>query len=60
MKDGGGRVSDEDLDPEILSLDTQGGVSVDRERVEDPNRTISAGNWLVQVGKRRFARVNLA
>jgi tyrosyl-tRNA synthetase len=38
----------------------QGGVSVDGERVSDPNLTLSAGRTLViQVGKRRFARVTL-
>ncbi len=38
----------------------QGGVSVDDERVEDPDHRLAAGRTvLVQVGKRRFARVRL-
>ena len=38
----------------------QGGVSVDRERVDDPDRRLAAGtSVLLQVGKRRFARVRL-
>lgn len=39
----------------------QGGVSVDGERVTDPNQILSPGRTIViQVGKRRFARVTLA
>lgn len=39
----------------------QGGVSVDGERVTDPNRILSPGKTIIiQVGKRRFARVTLA
>jgi len=39
----------------------QGGVSVDGERVADPNLSLAAGRTaVVQVGKRRFARVTLA
>ncbi|HYO45505.1 MAG TPA: tyrosine--tRNA ligase [Gemmatimonadota bacterium] len=38
----------------------QGGVSLDGERVRDPNLALSAGRTaLIQVGKRRFARVTL-
>jgi tyrosyl-tRNA synthetase len=38
----------------------QGGVSVDGERVADPNLVLSAGRTaVIQVGKRRFARVTL-
>ncbi|MGH7566256.1 MAG: tyrosine--tRNA ligase [Gemmatimonadota bacterium] len=38
----------------------QGGVSLDGERVADPNLTLSAGRTaILQVGKRRFARVTL-
>jgi len=38
----------------------QGGVSMDGERVADPGRTLAAGSTTVlQVGKRRFARVTL-
>jgi tyrosyl-tRNA synthetase len=45
---------------EARRLVQQGGVSVDRERVEEPNRPILTGEWLIRVGKRRFARVSLA
>jgi tyrosyl-tRNA synthetase len=38
----------------------QGGVSMDGERVIDPSLPLHAGRTaLVQVGKRRFARVTL-
>jgi tyrosyl-tRNA synthetase len=38
----------------------QGGVSQDGERVADPSRMLAAGSTAVlQVGKRRFARVTL-
>ncbi|MGH7551210.1 MAG: tyrosine--tRNA ligase [Gemmatimonadota bacterium] len=38
----------------------QGGVSVDRDRIDDPDRRLPAGTIvLLQVGKRRFARVRL-
>jgi tyrosyl-tRNA synthetase len=38
----------------------QGGVRIDGERVEDKAMKVSAGTYVVQVGKRRFARVTLA
>nr|MBA3585614.1 tyrosine--tRNA ligase [Gemmatimonadota bacterium] len=38
----------------------QGGVSVDQERIEDPALRLAAGRTaVIQVGKRRFARVRL-
>ena len=37
----------------------QGGVRVDSQRVEDKNLELSAGTYVVQVGKRKFARVTL-
>ena len=37
----------------------QGGVKVDGERVEDRALKLPAGTYVVQVGKRRFARVTL-
>ncbi|HUG89017.1 MAG TPA: tyrosine--tRNA ligase, partial [Actinomycetota bacterium] len=41
-------------------LVAQGGVSVDGERVEDPRVVLAVGRTVVlQVGKRRFARVTL-
>ncbi|AJC21124.1 tyrosine--tRNA ligase [Pandoraea pulmonicola] len=38
----------------------QGGVRVDGEAVTDKGAKIEAGTYVVQVGKRRFARVTLA
>ncbi|WP_087689318.1 MULTISPECIES: tyrosine--tRNA ligase [unclassified Pandoraea] len=38
----------------------QGGVRVDGEVVSDKGAKIDAGTYVVQVGKRRFARVTLA
>lgn len=37
----------------------QGAVKIDGERVEDRNRRLDAGTWVVQVGKRRFTRIIL-
>jgi tyrosyl-tRNA synthetase len=44
---------------EARRLVSQGAVSIDRERTDDPNRVFAAGESLVQVGKRRFARVRV-
>jgi len=45
---------------EGLRLVQQGGVRVDNQRVEDKTVTLAAGaTYLIQVGKRRFARVTL-
>ena len=38
----------------------QGAVKVDGERVTDRDRVLDAGTYVVQVGKRRFARVTVA
>ncbi|QHE91091.1 tyrosine--tRNA ligase [Pandoraea fibrosis] len=38
----------------------QGGVRIDGETVSDKGAKIDAGTYVVQVGKRRFARVTLA
>jgi tyrosyl-tRNA synthetase len=38
----------------------QGGVRIDGERVSDKGLQLPAGSYVVQVGKRRFARVTLA
>lgn len=38
---------------------TQGGVRVDGTRIEDRGVELAAGSYVVQVGKRRFARVTL-
>ena len=37
----------------------QGGVRVNGDRVEDKSLQLAAGTYVVQVGKRKFARVNL-
>lgn len=45
---------------EARRLIQQGGVSVDNSKVTDINAELAAGNeYLVQVGKRKFARVRL-
>ena len=38
----------------------QGGVRIDGARVEDKALKVEAGTYVVQVGKRRFARVTLS
>jgi tyrosyl-tRNA synthetase len=45
---------------EARRLVQQGAVSIDRERCEDPTRVLEPGEFLIQVGKRRFARVRLS
>jgi len=45
---------------EARRLAQQGGVSIDQERVGDPTALVEAGDRIVQVGKRRFARVRIA
>jgi tyrosyl-tRNA synthetase len=37
----------------------QGGVRIDGGRIEDRALKLSAGTYVVQVGKRRFARVTV-
>lgn len=45
---------------EAMRMLKQGAVKLDGERVEDKSRVFMAGNeHLIQVGKRRFARVSL-
>ena len=45
---------------EALRLLDQGGIRVDGEKVTDRNRTVAKGSTVVvQVGKRRFARVHV-
>jgi tyrosyl-tRNA synthetase len=44
---------------EARRLVQQGAVSVDTERQEDPTQAFEAGEMLVQVGKRRFARIQI-
>ncbi|MCY1248574.1 Tyrosine--tRNA ligase [compost metagenome] len=38
----------------------QGGVKIDGATVSDKATRVAAGTYVVQVGKRRFARVTLA
>jgi len=40
-------------------LVAQGGVRVDETRIGDPSYCVAAGSHLLQVGKRRFARVQI-
>lgn len=42
---------------EARRLVQQGGVSVDREKQSDPTALFPAGSQLIQVGKRRYAKV---
>jgi tyrosyl-tRNA synthetase len=44
---------------EALRLVEQGGVRIDGAAVEDRVAKIGAGTFVVQVGKRKFARVRL-
>jgi tyrosyl-tRNA synthetase len=37
----------------------QGGVKVDGEKVTDRNARVGAGTFVVQVGKRKWARVTV-
>ncbi len=39
---------------------TQGGVRIDGTRIEDRGLELAAGTYVVQIGKRRFARVTLS
>ncbi len=45
---------------EARRLIQQGGVRLDRERVEETEARVAAGEHLLQVGKRRFARVRVS
>lgn len=45
---------------EALRLVDQGGVKVDGATVSDKSLKLEAGTYVVQVGKRKFARVTLA
>jgi tyrosyl-tRNA synthetase len=44
---------------EARRLIAQGGVSIEGERVSDPNATLPAGTHLLKVGKRKFTRVTV-
>jgi tyrosyl-tRNA synthetase len=45
---------------EALRLIEQGGVRLDGEAIREKSHRISAGTYVVQVGKRKFARVTLS
>lgn len=45
---------------EARRLILQGGVRLDQVTVEEPDRSVAPGDYLLQVGKRRFARVRVA
>ena len=44
---------------EARRLVAQGGVTVNGERASDPQAALSAGEYLVKVGKRHFARLKI-
>jgi len=44
---------------EARRLIAQGGVSVEGERVSDPNAKLVPGTYLLKVGKRKFTRVTV-
>jgi tyrosyl-tRNA synthetase len=44
---------------EARRLVTQGGVSLNGQRVDDPRTTLIVGDYLLQVGKRRFLRIRV-
>ena len=38
----------------------QGGVTIDSEKISDPNKeVIPAGGMIIQVGKRKFAKLKV-
>lgn len=45
---------------EGMRMVKQGAVKIDSEKVEDPKRQVTAGEYVVQVGKRKFARVSIS
>ncbi len=42
---------------EAIRLIKQGGVSVNNEKFEDPDKNLPAGEYLLKVGKRRFIKI---
>ncbi|MET0681083.1 MAG: S4 domain-containing protein, partial [Burkholderiales bacterium] len=45
---------------EALRMIDQGGVRIDGERVSDKSLKLGRGTYVLQVGKRKFARVTLS
>ena len=37
----------------------QGGVKINNERIEDKGLKLGAGDYIIQVGKRKFSKVTL-
>jgi tyrosyl-tRNA synthetase len=44
---------------EAMRLIRQGGVSVDNMRITDPQHRLTAGTFLIKMGKRKFIRVHV-
>lgn len=44
---------------EALRLIKQGGVKINGEKLEDSKLNLSQGEYIVQVGKRKFAKINI-
>ena len=42
---------------EAMRLIKQGAVSIDEQKVDDTNRKIAKGNYLIKAGKRKFIRI---
>ncbi len=42
---------------EAMRLIRQGAVSIDEQKVDDPNIKIAKGNYLIKAGKRKFIRI---
>ncbi|MEW6116051.1 MAG: tyrosine--tRNA ligase [Nitrospirota bacterium] len=42
---------------QAIALIRQGAVSVDEQKVTDPNKKLSRGNYLIKAGKRKFLKV---
>jgi tyrosyl-tRNA synthetase len=42
---------------EAMRLIKQGAVSIDEQRIDDPNMKIAKGSYLIKVGKRKFVRI---
>jgi tyrosyl-tRNA synthetase len=42
---------------EAMRLIKQGAVSIDEQKIDDPNLKVEKGSYLVKVGKRKFVRI---
>jgi tyrosyl-tRNA synthetase len=43
---------------EAMRLIKQGGVTVNDQKLDDPDAKLSAGTYLFKVGKRKFLRIS--